>query len=138
MAGIDNEAGMLLRNLRTAHGNTFQAALFNQSGCKVTLRPTEGTAAGREIQRLLIAATLVSVLHAGGDFRFVSRLQAEGGLQDDFSAGLEAAMPIAESAFTAGIFADFAGRKIQKANGDDNIFQFSAISTGIHENPSAY
>ena len=59
MAGIDNEAGMLLRNLRTAHGNTFQAALINQCSGKVTLRPTEGTAAGREIQRLLIAATLV-------------------------------------------------------------------------------
>ncbi len=65
ITGVDNEAGMLLRDLCSANGGAFQAAFFNQCGSKISFRATESAAGGREIQRLLITPALVQVFHAG-------------------------------------------------------------------------
>ena len=67
IAGIDNKAGMLLRDLCSADGDSFQAALFDQCRSEIPLRAAESAAGGREIQRLLIAPALVQLFHAGRD-----------------------------------------------------------------------
>ena len=76
IAGVDNETGVLFRDLRSANGSAFQAAFFNQHGGEISLRAAESAAGGREIKRLLVAPALVQVFHTGSYLFSVSGRKA--------------------------------------------------------------
>lgn len=133
---VDDEAGVFHRDLGIAAGEAFEARLVDEGPGIVSRRPLEGTAGAVHFQRLLAAAAVHEVIHAGLDFLGVAAAQGQFDFDDEFLGFLETALAIRKAQVRCIIRMD-AARTVDRADPRYDVAHFPVVGPGVHEDGTA-
>ena len=134
VAAVDNESGVLFRDLRPADGVTLQACFIDQRGGVMAFRAAESAACGRKIQRLLGTALIAKLLHTGRNSLGIVLLKTNHGTENN-TAGrfLKITPAVAESAVGVEQLIQALIGYEEKNDALYYILELSAVGTGIHD-----
>ena len=123
---------MLLTDLGTAYGQSFQPTLVDEGGGETACGALEGAARAGVLQGLLALALVGQVIHSGLDGGRVAGLEFQDTAGDDLVTAGEGAGAVAQVLFlpTADALLPRLGQVVGL---HQHVFQLTAVSTGVHD-----